>query len=55
MGHKREIILPSYSSENDLANKFSDFFMRKTATIRDTTINNGSSMRDTILVNAGQI
>jgi hypothetical protein len=52
MGQKGEIILPSYSSGNDLANKFSDFFTKKTATIRDTIINNGSSMSDTIVMSA---
>ncbi len=52
MGHKGKIILPSYSSGNDLANKFSDFFTKKTATIRDTIINNGSSMSDTIVMSA---
>ena len=40
MAHKGEIILSSYSSDNDLANKCSDFFMRKPATIRHTIINN---------------
>ena len=35
MGHKGEIILPSFSSDEHLANKFSDFFMRKITTIRD--------------------
>ena len=52
MGHKAEIILPSFSSDNDLANTLSDFFMRKTATVRDTTINNGSSMSDTVVMSA---
>ena len=44
MGNKQEIILPSYSPDNDLANKFSDFFTRKTATARDIIINNDLSM-----------
>ena len=35
-------------SDNDFANKFSDFFIRKTATVRETIIKNGSSMSDTI-------
>ena len=35
VGHKGEIILPSCSSDEHLANKFSDFFMRKITTIRD--------------------
>ena len=41
MAHKGEIMLPSYSSYNDAANKFTDFFTKKTATVRDTIINNG--------------
>ena len=45
-----EIILPSYLSDNDVANKFHDFFTKKTATIRDTIINNGSSMSDTFVM-----
>ena len=52
MEHKEEIILPSYSSENDVANKFSDFFTKKTARIRDKIINNGSCMSDTIVTGA---
>ena len=52
MVNKREIILPSYSPDNHLANKFSDFFPKRTATVRDPIINNGSSMSDTILVGA---
>ena len=52
MWHKGEIILPSYSSENDLENKFSNFFTKKTAAIRDTIINNGSSISDTIVMSA---
>ena len=50
MGHKREIVLPSYLSDSDLANKFSDFFMKKT--IRDTIINTGLSMIETIVMSA---
>ena len=50
MGHKGEIILPSYSSEKVLANKFSDLFTKMTATIRDTIINNVSFISDTILM-----
>ena len=38
MGHKREIILPNYSSDNVLANKFGDFFTKKTAPSTSDTI-----------------
>ena len=47
MGHKAEITLRSYSSDHYLAKKYIDFFTSKTATIRDTVINSGSSMSDT--------
>ena len=47
--HKGEIILPRCSFDNDLANKFSDFFTKKTPKIRDTVINNGSPMSDTMM------
>ena len=53
MAHKGEIMFPSYSSYNDLANKFTDFFTKKTATVRDTIINNGLYMSDTIVISAG--
>ena len=42
MRHKGEIILPSCSSDEHLANKFSDFFMRKITTIRDNIDNHKS-------------
>ena len=38
LGNDVEFILPSCSSGDSLANTFSDFFMRKTAEIRDSTI-----------------
>ena len=47
MGHKGEIILPRYSSDNDVANTFSDFFA-----IRGTIITNGSSMSVIIKMSA---
>ena len=47
-----EFILPSYSSDNDLANKFCDFYTKKTATISDAVVNSGTSMSDTIVMNA---
>jgi hypothetical protein len=35
MGHKGEVIVPSYPSDRDLANRFGDFFIYKITTIRD--------------------
>ena len=45
IGRKGEIILPCYLSDNH-------FFTKKTSTIRETIINNGSKMSDTILMSA---
>ncbi len=35
---KGEVILPSYSTDNGLANKFGDFFKMKALGVRDTII-----------------
>ena len=52
MGHKGEIILPSCSSDEHLANKFSDFFMRKITTIRDDIDNHKSPISDAVVMSA---
>ena len=47
MENKGEIILLSYSSHDNLANKFSNFFMIKTAEVRDTIDTDNSFMSET--------
>ena len=52
MGHKGEIILPSCSSDEYLANKFSDFFKRKITTIRDDIDTDKSPISDAVVMSA---
>jgi len=52
MGRKGEIILPICSSDEHLANKFSDFFMRKITTIRDDIDNHKSPISDAVVMSA---
>ena len=52
MGHKGDIILASCSSDEHLANKFRDFFMRKITTIRDDIDNHKSPISDAIVMRA---
>ena len=52
MGHKGEIILPSCSSDEQLVNKFSEFFMRKFTTIRHDIDNRKSPISNTVVVSA---
>jgi len=52
MGLKGEIILPSCSSDEHLANKFSDFFMRKLTTIRENIDNHKSPISDAVVMSA---
>ena len=39
MGHKGQVILPTYSSDNDLVNKCSDFFTRNTSISKGNFVN----------------
>jgi len=48
----QEVILPSCSSDEHLANKFSDFFMRKITTSRDDIDNYKSPISDAVLMSA---
>jgi len=50
--HKGEIILPSCSSDEHLANKPSDFFMRKITTIREDSDNHKSPKSDAVVMSA---
>ena len=49
MGNKKEIILSS-SSDDSLANKFSDFFMRTITEIRDTIHVDNSSTSGIVVI-----
>ena len=49
-GHKGEIILPSRSSDDMLANTFGDFFMRRTTEMNSTTDSNNTPMNTTIVL-----
>jgi len=44
--------MPRCSSDEHLANKFSDFFMRKITTIRDNTDNHKSPISDAVVMSA---
>jgi len=52
MGHKGEIILPSCSSDEHLANKFNDFFIGKSTTIRDNIDDHRSPISDAVVMRA---
>ena len=52
MKRQGEIILPSYSSDNDLANRFSDLSTENAGTIRETLVNNGASITYTAVMRA---
>ena len=52
MGHKGELYLPSCSSDERLAYKFSDFFMRKITTIRDDIDNHKPPISDPVVMSA---
>ena len=52
MGHKGEIILSICSSDEHLANRFSDFFMRKITTIRDDINSHKSPISDAVVMSA---
>lgn len=51
MGQKGEIVLPSCPSDTTLANRFSEFFMNKIATIREN-INSAVTGNDTLVMSA---
>ena len=51
MGHKGEM-LPSCSYDEHLANKFSDFSMRKITAIRDHIDNHNFSVSDAVIMSA---
>ena len=49
IGNKREVVLPSYQNENDLSNRFCEFFLGKIDTIRSglcASIGKMSGIRD---------
>ena len=50
MGHKGETILPSCSFDEHMANKFSDFFLKKMTTIRDDIDNHISPISDAVVM-----
>jgi len=52
MGHKGEIILLSCSSDEHLANKFNEFFMRKITTIRDDIDDHKSPITEAVVMRA---
>jgi hypothetical protein len=35
MGNKKEVVLPTHNDDEELANRFGDFFLGKIETIRD--------------------
>ena len=52
IGDMGEIILPSCSSDNSLAEKFNDLFMRKTAEKRVSVDADNHSMIETVVMDA---
>jgi hypothetical protein len=52
MRYKGEIILPSYSSDEHLANEFGDFFVRKITTVRYNIDNHKSPISDAVVMTA---
>jgi exonuclease III len=52
MGQKGEVILPSSFSDEDLANKFSDFFISKITTIRERIDADNSPVSESVVMSA---
>ena len=52
MDHKRDIIQASCSSDEELANKFSDFFMKKIGIIMDAIERHKLPMSYAVVMNA---
>ena len=50
MGHEGNAILPSSSSDEEMANTFSDFFKKKIVTIRVITDSHTSTMSGTVVM-----